>query len=99
MECMTVAFLGTRLSFAPEYAPPEETEQPPEVSTRRRRRHFIPTDDARRGPSTATPVEPYYSTFDTGESLSVPHDDSKYQTTTFVTPPVATLGFAQFNGS
>ncbi|MCD9644712.1 hypothetical protein HAX54_033133 [Datura stramonium] len=38
MECMTVVFLGTSLSFAPEYAPPEETEQPSEVSTRRRPR-------------------------------------------------------------
>ncbi|MCD9644912.1 hypothetical protein HAX54_033438 [Datura stramonium] len=49
VECMTVAFLGTRLSFNPEYAPPEETEQPPKVSTRCRRRYFIPTDDARCG--------------------------------------------------
>ncbi|MCD7455863.1 hypothetical protein HAX54_029862 [Datura stramonium] len=38
-----------RLSFALEYAPPEETEQPREVSTQRRPRHFIPMDGARHG--------------------------------------------------
>ncbi|MCD9645741.1 hypothetical protein HAX54_034926 [Datura stramonium] len=128
MECMTIAFLGTRLSFTPEYAPPEETEKPPKVSTRCRQRHFIPTDDARlgegdtsqcrgrhradqslinevnpifgfSGPSTATPVEPYYPTFDIGELSSIPHDYSQYQTARFVIPHVATLDFVQCSGS
>ncbi|MCD7462774.1 hypothetical protein HAX54_049339 [Datura stramonium] len=49
--------------------------------------------------STVTPIESYYPTFDFGESSSVPHDDSQYQTVGFVTPPIETLCFAQFNGS
>ncbi|MCD7462908.1 hypothetical protein HAX54_049616 [Datura stramonium] len=38
MEYMTAAFLGTRLSFTPKYAPPEETKKSLKVSTRRRSR-------------------------------------------------------------
>ncbi|MCE3215600.1 hypothetical protein HAX54_002908 [Datura stramonium] len=48
IESMTAAFLSMRLSFAPEYIPPNEYVDPPVVQNCRRERQVVPRDREQR---------------------------------------------------
>ncbi|KAG5608350.1 hypothetical protein H5410_019631 [Solanum commersonii] len=101
--------MGTRLSFAPDYNPPTQYNEPPPVQKERcegrgrnRAEHHLIDGDNLVDNNTHLVVtpEPYYPTLDFSAGPSNTNTNfSSQEIVGFVTPHVSISDFAQFSGS